>query len=115
MVLTPEQFTGKAPVMAEPFDMEPGTEIAFAWDQAESARGYLALTARYCPVPVYFEGERLEQQDFLDGAVHVETWNGVRIGVFKRAYWTGKPTINFHGLTLDTRLPDINMAMERAA
>ncbi|NKB55095.1 MAG: hypothetical protein GKS00_02060 [Alphaproteobacteria bacterium] len=116
MTLTPDQFTGKAPATAAPHAMEPGTEIIFTCKHSEFVLGRLEAAARYCPVPVYFEGERLDQQDFLADAIHIETWNGVRIGVVQRSNWHDQPVINFHGLTIvsaQTALPDISSVLDR--
>ena len=46
---------------------------------------------------------------FLDGALHVEPWKGLVFGVFKDSHAGYRvPDVNFHGLTLPVRLPQID-------
>ena len=63
----------------------------------------LANAARHYPLPVTFDGLRLERQPWLAGAVHVEDWNGSRIGIFREMHKstsTHDPRLNFHGVTI---------------
>ena len=61
--------------------------------------------ARYLPVPVYCNGEAVVQMDFLEGAIHTEEWEGVRIGVNPDRK---RDAINFHGLVVaEPNLPEI--------
>lgn len=59
--------------------------------------------ARHYPLPVTFDGEPVEQDDWLAGAILVEEWNGCRIGVFQEdsaRTRVGDPRLNFHGVTI---------------
>ncbi len=113
MRLEPDQFCSRAPVLVKPFDTRPGTEIMFVYDGARPVSNTLEAAARYCLTPVYLDGERLEQKDFLENDHHIELWRGIRIGVFRRCYGHYETRINFHGLTLSAPLPDVTTAMER--
>ena len=68
----------------------------------------IASAARHYPLPVTFEGETLERQAFLDGAIHAEDWNGLAFGVYRdrgRGYL--EPDLNFFGLTVPVQLPTV--------
>lgn len=59
--------------------------------------------ARHYPLPVTFDGEPVEQDDWLAGAILVEEWNGCRIGVFQEdsaRTRVADPRLNFHGVTI---------------
>ena len=52
------------------------------------------------------QGQLLERRDFLREAVRIESWRGLRIGVFRdRRHYLRDPNLNFHGLTLHLDLP----------
>ena len=54
-------------------------------------------------------GETVERRAFLDGALHVEPWKGLVFGVFKDSHAGYRvPDVNFHGLTLPVRLPQVD-------
>ena len=68
----------------------------------------IAQAARHFPVPVTLNGAAQEQKDWLADAVHVETWNGTRIGIFNVAtshHSVSDPSLNFHGVTIPCKLP----------
>ena len=99
-----------------PLDLAPcalatGTELEIdlpeSW--ADSLQSAVKDTARFCPVPIYFAGTRVPQQDFLREAVRVEDWNGCRIGIFADKYHIPRELvrINFHGLAIPCLLPHI--------
>lgn len=112
--VAPDHFTGKTPIAVDTLAIDPGTEIVFPYTQrTEDPESTLKAAARFCPAPVFFEGVRVEQKNFLDGALHEETWNGIRIGVFPRTFWSTEPTINFHGVTVAARLPSVAFAQGR--
>ena len=100
----------------QPLDLAPaaidkGTEIEV--DMAESWVSALEQAvknaARFCPVPVWLDGQRQPYESFLAGAKRVEKWNGCRIGIFADKYEPHREDarINFHGLTVPCRLPHI--------
>ena len=72
--------------------------------------------ARHYPLPVVFDdrtdanaaAEDLPRRAFLDGAVYAEPWRGLVFGVFKdRRSGYNNPDLNFFGLTLPLRLPNV--------
>lgn len=107
-VTIPENgWEGQMPLAIEPADMTTGTMISVGLSAgwAQSLEGAVKLVARYYPLPVYFQGEEVAREDFLSGALHVESRHGYSIGVFRtgsREYrdW---PRINFHGVTVPCR------------
>lgn len=110
--LLPEHFTGHSDAQVLYDDDAPypsGTAVQFqATVSADMIRTAIASAARHYPLPVTFEGETLERQAFLDGAVHVEGWNGLVFGVYRnrqRGYL--EPDLNFFGLTVPVRLPTV--------
>lgn len=108
---TPEAFRGKAPITGNtgPIDHH-GVEIIFTAEQGENIVSTATAAGKYCSIPVIVEGVAVPQEDFLEGACHVETWKGLRIGIY-RGHARGllhKPNLNFHGLTLRTSLPSLS-------
>ncbi len=110
--LLPEHFTGDRDAQVLHDDTEPypsGTAVQFqATVSTDMIRSAIASAAGHYPLPVTFEGETLERQAFLDGAVHAEDWNGLVFGVYRdlrRGYL--EPDLNFFGLTVPVRLPTV--------
>ncbi|MBA4090255.1 MAG: ATP-binding protein [Sphingobium sp.] len=105
-------WEGTMPLAIEPSAIVRGTEIEImlpdAWEQQLSST--LRLAARHFPLPVHYEGAELPREDFLAGAVHIETWEGCRIGIFHDGTTeaTHMPRINFHGVTVASRLPTLS-------
>ena len=122
--LAPEHFLGEAEAAVDADDGAPfphGTAVAFDAMPSEppnAIRRALEAAARHYPLPVFFEhapntpagGVALPRRAFLDGAVHVERWRGLVFGVFpdrvRRASFN-EPDVNFHGLTVAVRLPEV--------
>ena len=112
LLLTPDHFLGSDDAQAVPDDEGPsphGTAIAFvAHETAEAIRAAVAGAARFAPLPVTFNAEAVPQESFLDGACHTERWAGLTLGVFKNRHDPfNQPDLNFHGLTLNVRLPRV--------
>ena len=110
--LLPEHFMGHSDAQVRHDDDAPypsGTAVQFQTAvSADMIRAAIASAARHYPLPVTFEGETLERQAFLDGAVHAEGWNGLVFGVYRdrqRGYL--EPDLNFFGLTVPVRLPTV--------
>jgi len=107
----PDGFSGKAPIkgVLGPKDQR-GLTIIFGTKNSENIVPAANAAAKYCPIPVMVEGVKAEQEDFLEGAQHVEIWRGLRIGIFKAKRHGGihNPNLNFHGLTLRTSLPTLS-------
>ena len=112
VALEPEHFAGKAAAAVFPDDTAPepnGTCVTFeAGESLESLEAAATAVARYAPLPVTFNGEALKRDDFLEGALHIEQWNGLRLAVLKsRQPLYNEPDLNFHGLTVNVRLPHV--------
>lgn len=110
--LHPEHFLGEidATPIPDPDAPRPhGTGVVFVADQPpEAVRGAIEAAARYHPLPVFLDTQRLSRRCFLEGAVHVENWRGMRFGVRADA-WNDYPRddLNFHGLVLRAGLPSV--------
>ena len=113
LVLEPAHFLGRDAAHVVPDDSAPwphGTAVTFEASEApHSVRAFLETAARHYPLPVTIDGEVIERRAFLDGALHVERWKGLVFGVFKDSHAGYRvPDVNFHGLTLPVRLPQID-------
>ena len=113
LVLEPAHFLGRDAAHVVPDDSAPwphGTAVTFEASEAPHAvRAFLETAARHYPLPVTIDGESVERRAFLDGALHVEPWKGLVFGVFKDSHAGYRvPDVNFHGLTLPVRLPQID-------
>ena len=113
LVLEPAHFLGRDAAHVVPDDSAPwphGTAVTFEASEAPHAvRAFLETAARHYPLPVTIDGEVIERRAFLDGALHVERWKGLVFGVFKDSHAGYRvPDVNFHGLTLPVRLPQID-------
>ena len=113
LVLEPAHFLGRDAAYVVPEDSAPwphGTAVTFEASEAPHAvRAFLETAARHYPLPVTIDGEVIERRAFLDGALHVEPWKGLVFGVFKDRHAGYRvPDVNFHGLTLPVRLPQID-------
>ena len=111
--LAPACFLGKQEariVACEDAPLPSGTAISFRADESrEGIRAAFAAAARYCPLAVTVNGEVVERKAFLDGAVHVERWQGLAFGVFdSRFAGFNDSDLNFHGLTISVRLPTVD-------
>ena len=70
----------------------------------------VAEAALYLPIPVTYCGEPTLQSDYLQGAVHVAEWRGLRIGVYRHdlAPVSLQNGINFHGVVAAVDLPKVS-------
>ena len=113
LALEPVHFLGRDAAHVVPDDSAPwphGTAVTFEASEAPHAvRAFLETAARHYPLPVTIDGEVVERRAFLDGALHVEPWKGLVFGVFEDSHAGYRvPDVNFHGLTLPVRLPQID-------
>ena len=113
LVLEPAHFLGRDAAHVVPDDSAPwphGTAVTFEASEAPHAvRAFLETAARHYPLPVTIDGETVERRAFLDGALHAEPWKGLVFGVFKDSHAGYRvPDVNFHGLTLPVRLPQVD-------
>ena len=113
LVLEPAHFLGRDAAHVVPDDSAPwphGTSVTFeASEVPHAVRAFLETAARHFPLPVTIGDETVERRAFLDGALHAEPWKGLVFGVFKDSHAGYRiPDVNFHGLTLPVRLPQID-------
>ena len=113
LVLEPAHFLGRDAAHVVPDDSAPwphGTAVTFEASEAPHAvRAFLETAARHYPLPVTIDGKTVERRAFLDGALRAEPWKGLVFGVFKDSHSGYRvPDVNFHGLTLPVRLPQID-------
>ena len=118
--LEPEHFTGQcAAEVREGADAPApqGTRVTFSRTRdGRNIANEIADAALYCPLTVTIDGNAVEREDFLQHAVRVSLYEGVRIGVFHGPAKvdpkaTGLPqtgSINFHGLAIPcSELPKV--------
>ena len=69
-------------------------------------RNQAATAAQHLSIPVRFNGDTLEQRDFLANAAAVHHWQGIRIGIYRHDRY--QPSANFHGITVRcSNLPQV--------
>ncbi len=118
--LAPAHFLGDETATVHASEAAPyphGTSISFpATETATAIRTAAKAAARHFPLPVFFEGiprtvpggDALPRKAFLDGAIHVERWNGLVFGVFRNRHGSyDDPTVNFHGVTVAAGMPRV--------
>jgi hypothetical protein len=114
---TPASFSGVDPItyVNGPTNHD-GTTILIATKSGETFVSAANHAARYLPVEVMVDGVIAERKDFLEGADHVEEWEGIRIGVYERGPvgYRNTETVNFHGVTLFGKLPSISQEFHRS-
>jgi hypothetical protein len=93
------------PIVVSKDPIARGTAITVRIPQewSDGLEGAIRQVARYYPLPVTFNGEPVEQESWLAGAILVEEWNGCRIGIFRAESAhsrSGDPRLNFHGVTI---------------
>ncbi|EKU73334.1 MULTISPECIES: hypothetical protein [Sphingomonadales] len=114
VTITPDAWESGKLLDLVPSSIAKGTEIEIdlpaSW--ASALEQAVKNAARFCPVPIYFCGNRMPHEDFLRDAVRVEEWNGCRIGIFDAKHDLPRELVrmNFHGLTVPCRLPHVQDA-----
>jgi hypothetical protein len=93
------------PIVVSKDPIAQGTAITVRMPQewSDGLEGAIRQVARHYPLPVTFNGEPVEQKNWLAGAILVEEWNGCRIGIFREESAhsrSGDPRLNFHGVTI---------------
>jgi len=118
--LNAEAFSGAKEVEVEESDFSKGTRITFRNTNEERAFKYkLERACKFYPVQVEYNGEELEKpKDFLQDAVYVEEWEGLRIGVVKlhQRWCSSEFKLNFYGLEIncsDPRRPHFKRALDQ--
>ena len=99
--LSTANFTGQEPAHVDRIysRVRRGTTVTFRFPGATT--GVIEACARYYPLPTTLNGESLKRQDFLEKAVHLEEWEGLRIGVNRNS----QHNLNFHGVVVQE--PDL--------
>ena len=120
VLLDAKAFSGAKEVEVEDSDFSKGTRITFRNTDEERAFKYkLERACKFYPVQVEYNGEELEKpKDFLQDAVYVEEWEGLKIGVIRTLDWhtTEFRLINFYGLQItstENRMPDFSRALDQ--
>ena len=110
IVIPEDGWTGQVDLDVDRFDHPVGTTISFPVCElaAHEIEKFVANVALHCPIAVTLDGKAMLSRDFLEGACNIVEWQGSRIGVF-----TGRPPLwdnhlNFHGLTLTSKLPTVS-------
>ena len=99
------------PIAIEADPIDRGTAISLTVPETwiPTLRATLETVALFYPLPVFLDGEELPRRPWLAGAVHVEDWQGCRIGVFDShaSDWPlpADIRINFHGVAVATNMP----------
>ena len=99
VTLNSANFAGLEPARVEivPSRVNTGVTVAFCVPNAIAHTKTVEECARYFPLPVTLNGETLEKWEFLQNAVRVEEWRGLRIGVH-RGNNSYDNRLNFHGI-----------------
>ena len=110
--LEPEHFMGKAEAAVVPDDTAPaphGTCITFEVGQRlDALRAAAGRAALFAPLPVTFDGDALRRRDFLENAIRIVQWKGLTLGIgTSRVVPYTHHDLNFHGLTVNARLPHV--------
>ncbi|MDE0334495.1 MAG: ATP-binding protein [Defluviicoccus sp.] len=110
--ICPDAFLGKtvAPVLTDDSAPSPnGTAITFVTEHnRDHIEAALGAAARHYPLPVRFNGRKMDFSYFLDRAVHTEAWAGLTFGVYRDRYRPyDDPDVNFHGRTFSAGLPSV--------
>lgn len=109
----PSAFKGEIPITAAPGpDDHRGMTVTFETRPGDNVGTAAYRAARYYPIAVRIDGVVAEREDFLEGADHIETWKGLRIGLYDRDRHghCRHGNVNFHGVTLEAPLPHITQA-----
>lgn len=113
----PDSFGGTEPITcSEGPSNQNGTTILIATRPNEHFVAAANRAARFLPLEVMIDGVIAERKDFLEGAEHIDEWNGIRIGIYDRGPtgFRNHDTVNFHGVTLQGRLPSLSQVFHRS-
>ena len=107
--LNAEAFSGAKEVEVEESDFSKGTRITFRNTNEESSFKYkLEKACWFYPVQVEYNGVELDKpKDFLEDAIYLEEWEGLRIGVVKlhQRWCSSEFKLNFYGLEINCSDP----------
>lgn len=107
-----DAWQSSRPIALSPDPINRGTAITVRMPPEWPADLHAGIreVARYYPLPVTFDGQPVEQEGWLDGAIRVETWNGCRIGIVREddaRRSISAPRLNFHGVTIPCKIEGI--------
>ena len=113
LVLTPDHFLGRDTADVEPFNGNPwphGTSVSFRTDKPQHVvQSIIEAAARHHPLPLTLDDEPIQRRAFLEDALHTEKWRGLVFGVYQsRLAGYNVEDVNFYGVKLPVRLPQIN-------
>ena len=113
----PDSFSGAAPISCN--DGPPGHKgmtILISTKQGENFVPAANKAALYMPLDVIVDTALAVRKDFLADADYVESWNGIRIGIYPKSQYgiRDHQNVNFHGVTLYAHLPSISQQFHRA-
>lgn len=114
---SPDAFAGKLPVtVSDGPDGWRGMAVIFPENPRDNLVAAVKQAARFYPLPVSFNGEAVPREDFLAGADHIETWRGIRIGLYDRdsTAFSRHGNANIHGITLRVPLPTLGQLWHRS-
>jgi hypothetical protein len=106
--ITKEMFLGQASVEVLPYEDESitGTRLTFSRkEKLAEVKNTLQAVVLYGSTDVSFNGEPLDRSDFLEKALYLKEYHGVRIGVMPSGGHE-RPRCNFHGSVI--QLPNRN-------
>lgn len=114
---SPDAFAGKVPVTVSggPEGWR-GMAVIFPESPRDSLAAAVKQAACFYSLPVTFNGAAVPREDFLAGADHIETWRGIRIGLYDRdsTAFSRHGNANVHGITLRVPLPTLGQLWHRS-
>jgi hypothetical protein len=109
--ITPDVFLGKAEAhLAESGEYIEGTRLRFTRQSSKDTLAKtLAKVSEFYPLDVCLDGEALPRHDFLEGAIHRESIDGIEVGFateFKQSWSRYRDdNWNFYGALLHQDFP----------
>jgi hypothetical protein len=102
-------WTGDVALELEEAARDIGTTISFVLPDttAHYIERSVTRAAEFFALPVLANDVEVPRRDFLADALHITEWQGSRIGVFTGVPSYNNPSVNFHGLTVQSRFYDL--------
>jgi hypothetical protein len=88
-VISPDVFMGNGEAeVTEEKEFIAGTRLSFVRDSAKrTLAAALCAVSEFCPLEIQLDGSVLPRHDFLDGAFHRETIDGIEVGFATEFTW----------------------------
>lgn len=88
-VISPDVFMGNGEAeVTEEKEFVAGTRLSFVRDSGKRTLAEaLCAVSEFCPIEVRLDGSALPRHDFLDGAFHRETIDGIEVGFATEFTW----------------------------